>query len=517
MATVALRRPAVLGRLVSVRVPAGVALGALTLLSIALRVHHLRTPFWIDEGISVGISSHPLHEIPGVLRLDGSPPLYYMALHVWMSLFGHSQVSTHLLSGLFAALTVPASWWAGRSLFGTRVGWALATLAAINPFMTSYAQETRMYTLVVLLGTLCTACFLHAYVFRRRKYIVPFGLSLAAMLYAHNWTLFYILGLLIAVAFAYRDSDDRRLLLRDALYGFGLAALVYLPWVPTLIDQALHTGAPWATRPTPKKLIHAPDALLGSFAGTIAVLLAGGTGIIDFWHRSRRERRVLIPALLSLSLGTILIAWLVSQVSPAWATRYLAVAVAPLLMLGAVALFHGSRLGIAAFCFLVLSWTFAGAPAAKSNAHYVSTTFAHQLKRHDLVLATQPEQIPVLHYYLPPGLRYATEFGLQKDPGVVDWRDGPAHFDRTGVDKTLLPLLRNVRVGHRVMLVEPIMFFPDNWEAPWSKRVAERTIEYDGILRGDPRFRLIATVPTNYRLPGPNPLLGLLFQKVRPG
>ena len=40
----------------------------------------------MDEGIAVGISSHSLSAIPGILRYDGSPPLYYLLLHVWMSM-----------------------------------------------------------------------------------------------------------------------------------------------------------------------------------------------------------------------------------------------------------------------------------------------------------------------------------------------------------------------------------------------------------------------------------------------
>ena len=45
--------------------------------------------------------------------MDGSPPLYYMLLHVWMSWFGNGEAATHWLSMLFAALTVPVGYWAG--------------------------------------------------------------------------------------------------------------------------------------------------------------------------------------------------------------------------------------------------------------------------------------------------------------------------------------------------------------------------------------------------------------------
>jgi mannosyltransferase len=247
------------------------------------------------------------------------------------------------------------------------------------------------------------------------------------------------------------------------------------------------------------------------------LLIVGIAGLATLsGEREGRERSRTVVA-LGVSVGVaVALAWLASQASPAWATRYLAIAVAPLLLLGAVGLLNASRLGVAAFAVLLVSWTFAGSPGAKSNAHYVSVTFADSLRPGDMVVSTQPEQVPVLDYYLPPGMRYFSPFGPVSDPGVVDWRDGAAHFDRTNADHQLLPYLKRLHVGRHVMLVEPIIFFPDRWKAPWTKRVYDRTVEYDGLMRGDPRFRLIGTVPTNYRLPGPNPLLGLLFEKVRP-
>ena len=157
MATIAPRRPAwtmpaaVAG---NARLLAPLAIGGLVLLSIVLRTRDFGVGFWIDEGLSVGIADRPLADIPAALRLDGSPPLYYSLLHVWMAVFGSSEEATHALSLLFAVLAVPAAWWAARGIFGPTAGLAAALLAATNPFLTHYAQETRMYALVVLLGLL---------------------------------------------------------------------------------------------------------------------------------------------------------------------------------------------------------------------------------------------------------------------------------------------------------------------------------------------------------------------------
>ncbi len=60
-------------------------LTVLIAVSAVLRTHFIGGQFWMDEAIAVGISSHSLAAIPGVLRHDGSPPLYYLLLHIWMS------------------------------------------------------------------------------------------------------------------------------------------------------------------------------------------------------------------------------------------------------------------------------------------------------------------------------------------------------------------------------------------------------------------------------------------------
>src|SRR6185312_7363181 len=78
----------------------------LMFVSLFLRSRYVGGQFWMDEALSVGISSHSLTSIPHVLRHDGSPPLYYMLLHIWMSVFGSSETATHWLSLLFGTLCV---------------------------------------------------------------------------------------------------------------------------------------------------------------------------------------------------------------------------------------------------------------------------------------------------------------------------------------------------------------------------------------------------------------------------
>jgi uncharacterized membrane protein len=78
--------------------------------SALIRTRAIDAGYWIDEGLSVGIADRPAGDIPGTLRQDGSPPLYYLLLHGWMRVFGRGETATHLLSLVIALTTIPLAY-----------------------------------------------------------------------------------------------------------------------------------------------------------------------------------------------------------------------------------------------------------------------------------------------------------------------------------------------------------------------------------------------------------------------
>ena len=58
-----------------------------------------RSPLWLDEALSVNIAKLPIGQIPAALRHDGHPPLYYVLLHVWMSVLGSGDVAVRSAVG----------------------------------------------------------------------------------------------------------------------------------------------------------------------------------------------------------------------------------------------------------------------------------------------------------------------------------------------------------------------------------------------------------------------------------
>jgi hypothetical protein len=494
------------------------ALGALLVVSFVVRSRALAAGFWIDEGLSVGIASFPLDQIPEVLRQDGSPPLYYALLHVWMEVFGRAEQQTHMLSLAFALLTVPAGLWAGWTLFEPRVGWICAALCAINPFLTVHAQETRMYALMVLLSLLATTAFVHAFVRGRRRYLPLFGALFALMLYTHNWALFYGFGAAVAVLFLARERPAaRRRLLLDGLMMFGAAGLVYAPWVPTLLFQVMHTGAPWSTAPPPQAPLGRLASLLGGDSAALVMLLGAGAGVVALLEQRGHgdERRAAVLAMIVLGVTTLVVAWLVSQVAPAYTTRYLAVVVGPLLMLAAAGLARSARLGLVALLIVAFFWTGQPDLEAKSSTRNVLSEVKWMLAPGDLVLSTHPERMAVLDYYLPRGLQYASPLGPDVEPGVMDWRDSLKRLKAARPERTLDPLLDRMPEGRQVLLVRPVIDNRSDWSAPWTRLVRRRSAQWAHALDRDPRFVRRAAAPVSGRT-ARHSIRAMVYTKVTP-
>src|SRR3954453_6338275 len=90
----------------------GLVLLGLLAVSFWERTHSLGESLWMDEGLSIGIASQPLHDIPHVLRGDGAPPLSYMLLSVWMKITGNGPAETQVLSVAIALISLPGGLWA---------------------------------------------------------------------------------------------------------------------------------------------------------------------------------------------------------------------------------------------------------------------------------------------------------------------------------------------------------------------------------------------------------------------
>ncbi|MBV9816884.1 MAG: glycosyltransferase family 39 protein [Solirubrobacterales bacterium] len=486
---------------------AGGGLVALMALSAFMRSRYLGGQLWMDEAITTGIATHHLGQIPGVLRQDGNPPLYYMLLHVWISILGDSENATHALSLIFGVLTIPAAAWGAWQAFGRRAGVMAAILFAFNAWLTAYAQETRMYELMGLLGVLATTGFLLGFVLRRRRYLILFAVSLALMLYTHSWGTFTFAGMAIALIPALLASDDRRGLLRDAVASFVGAGILYLPWLPTLLYQVAHTAAPWDSPPRLGAPVQISRNLLGGDRITVILVLAALIGLgplLTRRHRATRER-ALLATLLIIPLATLGLAWISSQVTPAWAPRYFAPVLGAILFLVAWGCARARVVGIVAIALSIVYLHNPGSftPRYKSDMRDVAAEVTPWLAPGDLVVVGQPEQTPLNWYYLPGGLRFAnTAQGIVSDPRYFDWIDALTRLQQAEPAPTLARLVDDLSSGQHLLFVRPLTEGAYNWKAPWTKLVRRRSAQWGQLLDRDVAdgvLRPLTWAPHHYR------------------
>jgi hypothetical protein len=466
--------------------------GSLTLLALLLRLPTIGRAYWVDEGISIGISSHPVSQIPSLLRHDGSPPGFYFLLHYWMVLFGSSEPATHALPLLTSLVAIPVAYRCASDVFDRRAGLAAAALVATNPFMAWYSTETRMYPLVVLLGIVGMTLAWRAVTHRRVADAAGAVVTFALLMYTHDWGI-YLTGVTAAVLLLLALSrGDRALAAGVALCSAAVLAL-WLPWLPTFVAQAGNTAAPWAVQPGIGDFFADPSSALGGTVGFIVTPLLVFGIVISKPDRSVRDGYV-SGLFGAIGLLTTLAGFLGAQIEPSWTVRYLAAVVGPLLLAcaGALAPSRRGRLVVVSVCLILVLWSVTGtllpnknARYAKSNVAAIAAGVSHMLHPGDVVVLTQTEQLPVLYHYLPKGLTYVTPTGAVPDPTYVDWTRIIARLQAAVPCEDVAPAIDALPIGGQVLEVDPARALGATGSS-WSKAVNAQVGAVDSMLARDP-------------------------------
>jgi hypothetical protein len=317
------------------------------------------------------------------------------------------------------------------------------------------------------------------------------AIALAALAYTHNW--FVFLALAEAIAFAALlvvRRGQRRPLLRIALIAFGAPALLYLPWVPTVVFQGAHTAAPWSSVPSLGALWLVRVWLLSGPVALTALALAVATAAILLWRVRPRSDFEQLAALAWLAGGTLLLAFAANQAMAAWADRYAVVILGPLLLLGAFAVARAGPAGLVALVAIALAWFHQPSyhtMIAKSDARVVAHRVAARLAPGDLVIDAIPESVPVMRFYLGPRYRYASALGPVPDAGVMDWRDA-LHRLRSEPPSRVARLADRLPPGAHVVLLRPMNPHPST--NLWKEAIRVHARRLARLLRADPHLRV---------------------------
>lgn len=161
-------------------------LAAITTTGGLLRVYQInRNGFWLDEAFSVWMATHPVPALfDWLVRIDQHPPLYYTFLHFWLQA-GDDAAYVRALSALLSTLTIPVLFLIAGRIAGLRAGLIAALILALSPFHVRFAQEARMYALLMLNASLATLALVYLLTDHRAA-TLPIGSQLLGVVRAYR-------------------------------------------------------------------------------------------------------------------------------------------------------------------------------------------------------------------------------------------------------------------------------------------------------------------------------------------
>lgn len=368
---------------------------------------YLVASFWRDEAFSYLMAKQSILSLLWSTAHDSNPPLYYLLLKAWMTVFGTSELALRSLSLIFFWATVYLVYKILREQFHLtekKSCWYLL-LVVLNPLLHYYAFEARMYTMMAFFGT---ALF---YLLVKKNYSL-YALTAVLALLTHYFLVF-ILAFHFGYILLFHKHEWKHYinpLLRTLVW--------YLPWVGVvLVAHPPVAQQFWILPMNFYELFLTPAILLTgyekgawvtyNYLPHLAVLL---WALISFFlYRAHRMKTKQGIAFL-YGGGTVLIPLFIGVVSfwkPIFLPRYLIFSSVGLTILVITALesIHRKYMKLITLLLVVLLMgTYANAQIRMRTKAPLKSVFAvmrREIKPSDVVYVTHEYDFHPAQYYLP--------------------------------------------------------------------------------------------------------------------
>ena len=287
------------------KMPFALWLVIVTLLGGLLRAALLNIGLTIDDACTADvIEAKTISDL--FLRIkvyEMSPPLYFLILKGFTSLFGISALTMALPSMVFGTVNIVLTALLARkataatvqaaptSCYVERTALLAAFFQAMSPLAIIYSHEARTYALAGCLLTLCAYYFIDYFAGNKKTpgRFLPLFLSSAALVYTHYTAIFYLLVFVfLAMVFQFSKSNDSTKPIK-AVPPIVLALVSLAPWLP-ILNYHKAVGTPWADATPIANFAH---VFLGNLAGMMPLPVVPAYLSISF---------IALPALLLLAI-----------------------------------------------------------------------------------------------------------------------------------------------------------------------------------------------------------------------
>ncbi len=204
---------------------------ALTALALAVRLVAVNDSLFGDELYSFDDTRADFGGIfDGLDRNEVNPPLFYIL--AWLAAqLGEAPALIRAPSVIAGTALVPVTFVLGRQAISALAGLMGAALVALSPFAVFYATEARAYALLAALVAVSTLALLRALDSGGWGWWITFVVATSAALYSHYTAIFVIGTQALWALLSHRQR------IRELVLAHLAVALIYLPWLPSMLDQ----------------------------------------------------------------------------------------------------------------------------------------------------------------------------------------------------------------------------------------------------------------------------------------
>lgn len=375
----------------------------------------------LDEAQSMWQTSHSLSGTLKVVAQDVHVPLYHLLLHFWQVVFGPSIEVARRMSLLFFILSIPVVYLLARRILSINWSLLVVVLYSFSPFTNWYANEARMYTLLLLMTTLSLYFFTKIIDSRGKKGWLGYVITAVIGVYSHY---FFLLNLLTQGI--YYLFTRKRFAKGTFLKFAGLAALLIVELIPWFL-YFKSQGSASNTSPN----LQVPSSI--DFVNVLSQFLFGfqndalNTILVSPWPllvivalmfvKDGQKITPKVGLMLSATLLPIIIAYVVSYtVTPLFVSRYMIACIPPLLIAGVWFISHYRRflaVGISGLLLLALIGTSfhqyrSASTPVKEDYKAAAALISSQADSSDVVVLSAPFTVYPFNYYYQGSARVMT-------------------------------------------------------------------------------------------------------------
>lgn len=245
-------------------------------------------PIWFDEGYSILLAKSSFAELWSLTGVDAHPPLYYVLLKVWGSVFGFGEFALRSFGAVTMGAAVALAVSLIRKLFSTRVALVALPFILFAPFLLRYGYEVRMYALATLIGVGATYALVNAYTSKRAIWWAVYAVLVAAGMYTLYlmvavWLAHFVWLLIVSIR-----SKERPFWKWQWWYAFVGAVVLFAAYIPTFLHQLLYSALPgMGSSVTATKLVDIASTLTlyvseWKLGGWLSILLAATIVALGF-------------------------------------------------------------------------------------------------------------------------------------------------------------------------------------------------------------------------------------------